>query len=503
MAKTVTKILLEPEHDEQLPNGGKLQVAAYCRVSTDRNEQKTSYNEQVRTYTLKINANPNWELAGIYADEGITGTMAEKRPDFMRLVCDAKNGKFNLIITKSISRFARNMLECIQTVRDLKSRGVHFIFEKENIDTRTKFSELVLTILAAFAEEESHSISENTRWGLRKRFEAGEVRWNPLYGYEKSAKGEHQVVAEEAAVVQHIFDLYEHGATLAEIRRDLAVRKIKSPKGTETWTISSIQMLLTNERYAGDIRLQKYYVEDFRTHKAVKNRCTEIPSYYVEDHHKAIVTKKQYQRVQAILGMRRMNPDKYNGNSSTCNQYPFGDNLRCPICGSILHQKTVMVQTKHTAGWHCELGDHPCRGFVIRSSFVEGALLDAYNRLDMAAVNEQMKHPTLGGAAKTMLDMKEQHGAFDKVDYWWVDELIDHIELGAHTVLPSDAARMKAAGREFRDDRILKVFWRCGMVSTVMSGITRDCDQPQYVASLVNAQNERKAERRGREAEAV
>ena len=503
MAKTVKKILLEPANANPDRADSKLRVAAYCRVSTDRDEQKSSYDGQVRTYTDKILANPDWEFAGIYSDEGITGTSIKKRSGFQQMVNDAMEGKLDLIITKSISRFARNMLECVETIRRLKDKGVHLIFESNSLDTRNKFSEMVITILAAFAEEESHSISENTIWSIRKRFEDGEARWSPLYGYEKNEKGEYQIVADEAAVVQHIFNLYEHGASIMEIKRDLADKGIRSPKGAETWTAAAIQTLLINERYAGDIRLQKYYVEDFKTHKPLRNRCTAIPSYYVGDHHRAIVPKKQYQRVQDILGMRRCTPSKENEVNGTCNQYPLADKLCCPFCGSSLYQRTVMVQTKHTAGWHCERGDNPCRGFVIRSAFVEKALLDAYNNLDMATVEGRVEHPTLGKAAKVLLDIKKQHPSFGKVDYWWVDELIDHIEFGAHMVAPTEAARLRAAGREFRDDRTMKVFWKCGMVSTVMSGITKDCDQPQYVASLVNAQNERKAEQMMKEAKAV
>ena len=503
MAKTVKKILLEPVNTLPTQAAGKLKVAAYCRVSTDRNEQKTSFDGQVKTYSAMIKANPEWEYVGIYADEGVTGTSAEKRPDFMRMISDCEEGKVNLIITKSISRFARNTLECITYVRHLNNLGVHLIFENNSIDTRTKFSEMVLTILAAFAQEESRSISENTIWGIRKRYEEGEVRWNPLYGYEKNEQGEYQIVPDEAAVVQLVYNLYEHGSTIGEIRKELAARKIRSPKGAETWTQAAVQCMLVNERYAGDIRLQKYYVEDFRTHKPVKNNCTTIPSYYVGDHHRPIVSKKQFQRVQAILGMRKGKTAQGDEDNGACNQYPLADKLRCPFCGSPLYQRTVNVQTKHSAGWHCERGDNPCGGFVIRSAFVETALLGAYNSLDTAAVESRLNNPSLSKAAKTMLAMKKQNPSFARVDYWWVDELVDHIEFGNHTVLPTEAMRMKASGREFEDDRTMKVFWKCGMVSAVASGIVRDCDQPQYVAALVNEQNERKTARMVKEAVAV
>ena len=385
----------------------------------------------------------------------------------------------------------------------INNLGVHLIFENNSIDTRTKFSEMVLTILAAFAQEESRSISENTIWGIRKRYEEGEVRWNPLYGYEKNEQGEYQIVPDEAAVVQLVYNLYEHGSTIGEIRKELAARKIRSPKGAETWTQAAVQCMLVNERYAGDIRLQKYYVEDFRTHKPVKNNCTMIPSYYVGDHHRPIVSKKQFQRVQAILGMRKGKTAQGDEDNGACNQYPLADKLRCPFCGSPLYQRTVNVQTKHSAGWHCERGDNPCGGFVIRSAFVETALLGAYNSLDTAAVESRLDNPSLSKAAKTMLAVKKQNPSFARVDYWWVDELVDHIEFGNHTVLPTETMRMKASGREFEDDRTMKVFWKCGMVSVVASGIVRDCDQPQYVAALVNEQNVRKTARMVKEAVAV
>ena len=219
-----------------------------------------------------------------------------------------------------------------------------------------QFSEMVLTILAAFAQEESRSISENTIWGIRKRYEEGDVRWMRLYGYEKN---EYQIVPDEAAVVQFIFKLYEHGDTITEIRKKLAEKGVRSPKGADTWTQSAVQNVLINERYAGDIRTQKFYMEDFRSHKSVRNNCTEIPSYYVGEHHRPIVPKKQFQRVQAILGMRRCKNAKVDETNGSCNQYPLGDKLRCPFCGSVLYQRTVMVQVKHSAGWHCERGDSP------------------------------------------------------------------------------------------------------------------------------------------------
>ena len=194
-------------------DGSPLRVAAYCRVSTDTEEQSTSFNGQVNAYTSLINSNPEWTLAEIYADDGISGTSAQKRPKFMQMIQDCEAGKIDLILTKSISRFARNTLECLSYVRHLNSLGTHIIFENNGIDTRANYSEMLLTILAAFAQEESRSISENTKWGIRKRFEVGEARWSRIYGYDKG----YVVNPQEAAVVQKIFNLYEHGMSTNEI----------------------------------------------------------------------------------------------------------------------------------------------------------------------------------------------------------------------------------------------------------------------------------------------
>ncbi len=186
----VERIKLEPIRKEGTNTTGKLRVCGYARVSTETDEQKTSFDSQDKYYTQLIQANPDWEFAGVYADYGITGTSADKRPEFLRMVKDCEDGKINLILTKSISRFARNTLQCLTYVRHLNNLGVHIIFESNNIDTRSAFSEMLLTVLAAFAQEESRSISENTIWGIRKRFEEGVTRWCRLYGYEKTEKGE-------------------------------------------------------------------------------------------------------------------------------------------------------------------------------------------------------------------------------------------------------------------------------------------------------------------------
>ena len=480
--------------------GEKLKVAAYCRVSTDTDEQKTSFDAQVESYKALIGLNPEWELAGIYADEGVTGTSAEKRPDFMRMMADCDAGKVNLIITKSISRFARNLIECLTFVRHLGSIGVHIIFEKEKIDTREKYSEILLTILAAFAQEESRSISENTMWGIRKRFEEGEARWCRLYGYEKNADGEYQIVPEQAEVVKKMFTMYEHGKSITDIMEYLKREGIRSPGDTETWTRSAVSNLLMNERYIGDLLVQKYVTENHISHRRLKNDCSEIPSFYIENHHVGIIPRKQFERVQLIRAMRRIRPVDDDSDMGQCNQYPLGQKLRCPYCGSTLYQRSVSVQVDHTKGWCCERGENPCGNFVIRTRLVEPALLKAYETVDLEEVKEKRKDPKFKEDATLFLSMKKETPAFESVDYWWVDDLIDRIEFGEHKSNARDILRMKAMGMEPDDDRTMKVYWRCGVVTTVPSGALEGRDDPMKVAQMHRRMLERQQKK---EAEAV
>ena len=306
----------------------KLRVAAYCRVSTDSDEQETSFETQVEVYEKKIRANPAWEYAGVYTDEGITGTKASKRPGFQKMIKDAENGKIDRILTKSISRFARNTIDCIAYVRHLKELGTTILFEKENIDTGSTYSEMLLTVLAAFAQEESRSISANITWGVRKRFENGQERWAKMFGYRKDFDtGEtYIIVEEEAKVVRLIYELYEKGMTTTETGKELEKREIPTPSGGKVWNAALVRSILVNEKYCGDLILQKYVTTDHLTHTFEKNDGEEAPMYYIKDHHKAIVPREQFNRVQKILDCRNK---KVNGYDT----YPLGDKLRCPYCG--------------------------------------------------------------------------------------------------------------------------------------------------------------------------
>ena len=237
----------------------KLRVAAYCRVSTEQEEQQSSYAAQIAYYTDKISKNKDWELAGIFADEGITGTSAKKRTEFLKLMALCEKGKIDMVLTKSVSRFSRNTLDAIGYIRKLKAKGIPIIFEKEGINTMEMASEMALCFLSGFAQAESESISRNVTWGKRQSFKSGKVpfQYSRLLGYEKGEDGQPKIVPEEAEIVKRIFRSYYSGASVRTIKESLEADNILSPTGNTEWSIGALQYMLRNERYIGDALLQK------------------------------------------------------------------------------------------------------------------------------------------------------------------------------------------------------------------------------------------------------
>lgn len=268
----------------------KLRVAAYCRVSTDQEEQLLSYENQVRFYTESINSNPDYACAGIYADEGISSTNTKKREQFNRMIEDCRAGKIDRIITKSISRFARNTLDCLNYVRELKAMGIGITFEKENIDTLDAKGEVLLTILSSLAQDESRNISENCTWGIRRRFEVGQHKMSTKWflGYDADENGKLIVNKKQAKIVQRLFMEFLHGKTTDYIKRIFEREGIKNWDGGTKWQSTTLASMLENEKYKGDTLLQKSYTTDFLTKKRVQNQG-EIQQYYIKDDHEAII----------------------------------------------------------------------------------------------------------------------------------------------------------------------------------------------------------------------
>ena len=316
----------------------KKKVAAYARVSTDLEDQKNSFNAQLEEYTSRILRNPEWEFVKLYSDEGISGTSLKKREGFKEMIMDALSGKIDLILTKSISRFARNTVDCIKTVRDLQEKNVVIFFEKENLTTDDPKTEMMLTIYASMAQEESKSISENVKWGIRKRMERGvtNVRTKNLLGYDKDETGNIVIAEAEAETVLKIYNLFIAGYTYREICKALTAEHLTNGKGEVDWNISKIQKILENEKYCGDVLLQKTCCTNFLTHVQVKNDGI-LPKYLIENHHEAIIPKELYLYVQMLKKFRSKEIKDYN----RLGVNPLAGMVFCETCGRQLNKITV------------------------------------------------------------------------------------------------------------------------------------------------------------------
>ena len=312
----------------------KRRVAAYARVSTDSDEQLTSYEAQVDYYTHYIKERPDWTFAGMYADEGISGTNTKRREGFNQMITDALAGKIDLIVTKSVSRFARNTVDSLTTVRKLKEKGVEVYFQKENIYTLDSKGELLITIMSSLAQEESRSISENVTWGCRKRFADGKVSmpYKNFLGYRKGGNGEPEIVPEEAEVVRRIYRLFLEGQTPYGIKQILEAEHIPTPTGKQTWQPATILSILTNEKYKGDALLQKTFCTDFLTKKMKVNEG-EVPQYYVENSHPAIIEPEVFDMAQDELARRKQAGRSHHGTSC------FAGKLVCGCCGGLYGSK--------------------------------------------------------------------------------------------------------------------------------------------------------------------
>ncbi len=340
-------------------SGRRQRVAAYCRVSTDSEEQLTSYTAQKAYYTQKIDENPDWEMAGIYADKGITGTSMKKRVEFKKMIAACKRGKIDLILTKSLSRFARNTVDSLEVVRMLRANGIGVIFEKENINTLTESSEFLLTLFSGFAQAESESISKNVIWGIQKSREAGNVpfQYQKLLGYRRGPDGQPEIVPEEAEVVKRIYRRYLDGCSLAQIKRELEADGVPTASGIRGWTYQVVRNILTNERYIGDALLQKTYTTDCIS-KTVKKNQGDRPMVYVERNHPAIVSKAMFYQVREEMA-RRSSKRKVMQKTGKTEQgkysakYALSELLVCGECGTPYKRCTWARNGKKRIVWRC------------------------------------------------------------------------------------------------------------------------------------------------------
>ena len=383
----------------------KRRVAAYARVSTDSDEQFTSYEAQIDYYTKFIQQHEDWTYVSMYTDEGITGTNTKKREGFNQMIADALAGKIDLIVTKSVSRFARNTVDSLVTVRKLKERGVEIFFEKENIWTLDSKGELLITIMSSLAQEESRSISENVTWGQRKRFSDGKVSmpYKHFLGYEKGENGQPVINEKEAVIVRLIFRMFLEGKTPAGICRHLDANSIPTPSGKQKWSQTTVNSILRNEKYKGDALLQKRFTVDFLT-KRMKTNTGEVPQFYVEGSHEGIISPNEFDLVQAEIERRKGIGGHYSGSSV------FSSKLVCADCGAFFGQKVWHSTDKYRKViWRCNAkfnGEHKCATPHLTEDYIKVAFLKAYNEL--MGNREQVI-----ADCRLMLEMLSDHSKLD------------------------------------------------------------------------------------------
>ena len=405
-------------------------AAAYCRVSTDSDEQETSYEAQVNHYTSFIQSHPGWELAGIFADEGLSGTQAKTRPQFNALITACEEGAVNLVITKSISRFARNTLDALNYIRKLKALNIPIIFEKESVNTLEASGELMVTILASIAQQESASISQNVRMGINFGFQEGRgrVNFSSFLGYKKGGKpGVYEIVPAEADVVRRIYRSYLEGFSPKMIADGLMEDGICTPSGGEHWYPSTVASILENEKYAGDLLMQKWYVEDYLTHKCVKN-SGEKPQYFVEDDHDPIVPKAVFYQVQGEK-KRRSGLAKDPSKLRFGNRLALNGRLICGKCGRTL--KRYVKSQEDLTDWRCrqralvkktsfhENVESRCDCRIVREIEVQRAVVMAFNTLptkreELVVAQERMITGEIGRIDALLKTIDEQQDRLEE-----------------------------------------------------------------------------------------
>ena len=410
----------------------KLRVAAYCRVSTDSDEQAGSYETQVNHYTEYIGRNKEWELAGIYTDDGISGTNTKKREGFNEMIDDCMAGKIDMVITKSISRFARNTIDCLKYVRQLKEKNIAIIFEKENINTLEASGELLLTIMASLAQQESASLSQNVKLGLQFRYQEGKVQINHEHflGYTKDEDGNLIVVEEEAKIVRRIFREYLEGASFRDIAEGLERDKIKTGGKKYKWHLSTVQGILRNEKYIGDALLQKTITTDFIEKVRIKNDGT-VPQYYVKGSQEAIIKKDVYTAVQEEMVRRANLTSGIEGKKKRIysSKYALSSICTCTKCGDIYRRIAWNNRGKKSTVWRCctrvEQGPKACDAPTVTEEELQQATIKAINQI--VQCSESMMQVLKGNIEEALVD--DNSGEMEKLNAIMVEKQKELVKL--------------------------------------------------------------------------
>ena len=428
--------------DESSREIRKLRVAAYCRVSTELEQQQSSYDIQIEYYTRHIMQNPNWIFAGVFADDGRSATNTFRRDDFNQLMDQCLKGKVDMVITKSISRFARNTVDCISWVRKLKEKNVAVYFEKENLNTLDDSTEMILTILSSQAQEESRAISTNVKWGYARKFEKGESTRQRSYGFRKAPTGEMCIVEEEAAVIRNMARWFLDGDSLERIKHRLEEAGIETTTGKKTWSTGTIYNILTNEKIMGDVLLQKTFTADYLTKRRVKNSGQQ-KQYYVKNHHEAIIPKAVYYKIQEEIARRSSLKKAGTRKGKTAqgvysSKYALTGIMVCNECGAHYRRTTWAKNGKKVIVWRCinrlEHGTKRCHESpTLKEEVIQEAIMGKLHSLSI----DQEEENFLNGVKEDILRAAKVVGGacteeeIDKTIEELRDQLMDYVGMAA------------------------------------------------------------------------
>ena len=428
--------------DESSREIRKLRVAAYCRVSTELEQQQSSYDIQIEYYTRHIMQNPNWIFAGVFADDGRSATNTFRRDDFNQLMDQCLKGKVDMVITKSISRFARNTVDCISWVRKLKEKNVAVYFEKENLNTLDDSTEMILTILSSQAQEESRAISTNVKWGYARKFEKGESTRQRSYGFRKAPTGEMCIVEEEAAVIRNMARWFLDGDSLERIKHRLEDAGIETTTGKKTWSTGTIYNILTNEKIMGDVLLQKTFTADYLTKRRVKNSGQQ-KQYYVKNHHEAIIPKTVYYKIQEEIARRSSLKKAGTRKGKTAqgvysSKYALTGIMVCNECGAHYRRTTWAKNGKKVIVWRCinrlEHGTKRCHESpTLKEEVIQEAIMGKLHSLSI----DQEEENFLNGVKEDILRAAKVVGGacteeeIDKTIEELRDQLMDYVGMAA------------------------------------------------------------------------
>ena len=428
--------------DESVREIRKLRVAAYCRVSTELEQQQSSYDIQIEYYTRHIMQNPNWIFAGVFADDGRSATNTFRRDDFNQLMNQCMKGKVDMVITKSISRFARNTVDCISWVRKLKEKNVAVYFEKENLNTLDDSTEMILTILSSQAQEESRAISTNVKWGYARKFEKGESTGQRSYGFRKAPTGEMCIVEEEAAVIRNMARWFLDGDSLERIKHRLEDAGIETTTGKKTWSTGTIYNILTNEKIMGDVLLQKTFTADYLTKRRVKNSGQQ-KQYYVKNHHEAIIPKTVYYKIQEEIARRSSLKKAGTRKGKTAqgvysSKYALTGIMVCNECGAHYRRTTWAKNGKKVIVWRCinrlEHGTKRCHESpTLKEEVIQEAIMGKLHSLSI----DQEEENFLNGVKEDILRAAKVVGGacteeeIDKTMEELRDQLMDYVGMAA------------------------------------------------------------------------